>query len=166
MRYGLYFVALVQLVGAVRGFTQVQAIVSANGFPTGAAGLLLSVFILVHLLGLAGAILILRQRRLGFSLSIAHQLLIVPTIHVAGVFGYIIMDALAAFILLEKGVAEFGIQVRVLLLKNLSVVRGTSFIGVNLVALICLGLLWRERRRLSGQPAAMALATAAAAQAD
>jgi hypothetical protein len=156
MRFGLYFVALVQFIGAVMGFSLLEPILSTSGFPTDLNAVFFLLFIVTHLLGAIGAILIWAKRRLGFALSIAHQVLIIPVIHIVGVLFIITHDALGIFVLLTKSGPSVGIQFHITLLQTLSPGASDgvvpSFIGVNLFALFCTSFLLRERGKVLAQP--------------
>ena len=102
MRFLLYFVTFLQLLGAVFLFSALEPIVSRTGFQAlpDANKAFIAAFTIIHLLGLVGAILVWTQKLMGFQLSIAHQILIAPVIQITNTFGFATQDPFGIFILL------------------------------------------------------------------
>ena len=138
----IYSIATSQLFGAIWAFASVDARVKQA--PLSGLGateiFFLAITIAVYLLGLVGAISILAGKRWGFSLSVIHQIVLIPVILIANSFRWILEDAasLVAFAV-QKADSIGGQLVGTLgtydILSTMQPQPETNYFGINLIAL-------------------------------
>jgi hypothetical protein len=144
--YVLYAVILVQFLGGLIAFYRVDPKVLFSSLSL-QNGFFLGLFILIHLLGIAGAVLVVVRRRLGFLLSIAHQLLMVLGLKIGTTFVFLTHDAVSIYVFLLSRFDEYFVTWRwswgisTIFAQLARDPRGT-YIGINLFALACAGYLW------------------------
>ena len=144
--YVLYVVLLVQFLGGAIAFYRIDPKVLLGELSL-QNGFFLGLFILIHLLGLVGAIIAVFKRRLGVILSIAHQVLMVLGLKIGTTFIFLTHDALSFFVFLLSRFDEYSMTFRwswglgTIFAQLARDPRGT-YIGLNLVALACAGFLW------------------------
>ena len=101
---------------------------------------------LIYLLGLLGSILIWTGARTGLWLSVFHQLLIIPVFFIPGVFYWVagdVVSAVTAAVLHGNGDLTFGASLSFNSASPLTAFKAAadaSYFGVDLFALICVGL--------------------------
>ena len=144
--YVLYLVLLVQFIGGAIAFYRIDPKVLLGELSL-QNGFFLGLFILIHLLGLVGAIIAVFKRRLGVILSIAHQLLMVLGLKIGTTFVFLTHDALSFFVFLLSRFDEYSLTFRwswglnTIFAQLARDPRGT-YIGLNLFALACAAFLW------------------------
>ena len=144
--YVLYAVILTQVLGGLIAFYRVDPRVLFSELSL-QNGFFLGLFILIHLLGIVGAVLVVFRRRLGFLLSIAHQLLMVLGLKIGTAFVFLTHDVLSLFVFLLSRFDEYSVTWRwswglgTIFAQLARDPRGT-YIGINLFALACAGYLW------------------------
>ena len=144
--YVLYAVILVQFLGGLIAFYRVDPKVLFSSLSL-QNGFFLGLFILIHVLGLLGAVLVVLRRRLGFFLSIAHHLLMALGLKIGTTFVFLTHDVLSLFVFLLSRFDEYSLTLRwswglgTIFAQLARDPRGT-YIGINLFALACAGFLW------------------------
>jgi hypothetical protein len=155
-----YVIAYVQILSAGFNLWGVDPRVLVNT-PLGRNTIFVGLFLLVQLLGLAGAILMIHRMRLGFVLSIAHHVLLLPALVITSWGLVMLMDDRinATLIFMSK---PSGSDVSfywslgwgtVFQQVTRSVPNGSTFIGINLFALACGGVLWTVLREMDAAEA-------------
>ena len=158
--YGMYLVLLVQFLGGAIAFYRIDPKVLLGELSL-QNGFFLGLFILIHLLGLFGAILALVKRRLGLILSIAHQLLMVLGLKIGTTFAFLTHDVLSFFVFLLSRFDEYSVTFRwswglgTIFAQLARDPRGT-YIGLNLIALACAGFFWWVLRSDAAERAELA----------
>ena len=118
--------------------------------PVGRNTLFVGLFLLAQLLGLAGAVLMLQRMRLGFVLSIAHHILLLPAMVITGWGLVMLMDDRINVTLLFMS-KPTGADVSffwslgwgtVFSQVTRNVPTGSTYIGINLFAFACATVLW------------------------
>lgn len=144
--YVLYAVVLVQFLGGAIAFYRVDPKVLFSSLSL-QNGFFLGLFILIHLLGIVGALLAAFRLRWGFLLSIAHQLLMALGLKIGTTFVFLTHDVLSLFVFLVSRFDEYFVTWRwswgmgTIFSQLARDPRGT-YIGINLFALACAGYLW------------------------
>lgn len=144
--YAVYFVLLVQFLGGAIAFYRIDPRVLLGELSL-QNGFFLGLFLLIHLLGVAGAVLAVFKRRLGLLLSIAHQALMVLGLKIGTTFVFLTQDVLSFFVFLLSRFDEYSVTFRwswgmgTIFAQLARDPRGT-YIGINLFALACAGFLW------------------------
>ena len=144
-----YVIAYVQVLSAGFHLWGVNPQILVNT-PVSRNTIFFCFFLLVQLLGLAGAILTLQRIRLGFVLSIFHHLLLLPALVVTS-WGLVMLmdDRVNATLLVMSNPTglDFGFYwslgwgtVFDQVARN--VPRGSSYFGINLFAFVCACVLW------------------------
>lgn len=155
-----YVIAYVQILSAGFNLWGVDPRILVNT-PVGRNTIFVGLFLLVQLLGLAGAILMIHRMRLGFVLSIAHHVLLLPALVITSWGLVMLMDDRinATLIFMSK---PSGSDVSfywslgwgtVFQQVTRSVPNGSTFIGINLFALACGGMLWTVLREMDAAEA-------------
>ncbi len=175
-----HVIAYVQILSAGFNLWGVDPRILVN-MPVGRNMIFVVLFLLVQLLGLAGAILVLQQIRLGFVLSIVHHILLLPALVITSWGLVMLMDdrvnATMLFMSKPSG-SDFAFYWSlgwgtVFSQVTRNVPSGSTYIGINLFAFACATVLWigidetdaakaeREmqmrRRRRQGRRAPLAL---------
>ena len=144
--YVLYAVILVQFLGGAIAFYRVDPKVLFSSLSL-QNGFFLGLFLLIHALGLVGAVLAAFRLRWGFLLSIAHQLLMALGLKIGTTFVFLTHDVLSFFVFLLSRFDEYSLTFRwswglgTIFAQLARDPRGT-YIGINLFALACAGFLW------------------------
>ena len=144
--YALYAVILVQFLGGLIAFYRVDpkilfsALSLQNGF-------FLGLFLLIHALGLVGAVLAAFRLRWGFLLSIAHHLLMAVGIKIAGTFIFLTHDVISFFVFFLSRFDEYSVTFRWswglgTVFSQLARDPRGIYIGVNLIAVASAAYLW------------------------
>lgn len=155
-----YVIAYVQILSAGFNLWGVDPRVLFST-PVGRNTIFVGLFLLVQLLGLAGAILMIQKMRLGFVLSIAHHVLLLPALVITSWGLVMLMDDRinATLIFMSK---PSGSDVAfywslgwgtVFQQVTRNVPNGSTFIGINLFALACGGVLWMVLREMDAEQA-------------
>jgi hypothetical protein len=155
-----YVIAYIQILSAGFNLWGVDPRVLVNA-PVGRNTIFVGLFLLVQLLGLAGAILMIHRMRLGFVLSIAHHVLLLPALVITGWGLVMLMDDRinATLIFMSK---PNGSDVSlywslgwgtVFQQVTRNVPNGSTFIGINLFALACGSVLWTVLREMDAAEA-------------
>ena len=158
--YVLYLVLLVQFLGGAIAFYRIDPKVLLGELSL-QNGFFLGLFILIHLLGLLGAIIAVFKRRLGVMLSIAHQMLMVLGLKIGTTFVFLTHDALSFFVFLLSRFDEYSVTFRwswalgTIFAQLARDPRGT-YIGLNLFALACAGFLWWAMKAEDAERAGLA----------
>jgi hypothetical protein len=144
-------IAYVQILSAGYNLWGIDPRILAN-LPFGRNTVFVGLFLVVQLLGLAGAILILRNMRLGLVLSLAHHVLLLPALVITG-WGLVMLmdDRINVTLLLMGKPGDFDIGLYWSLgwstvfqqVTPNKVPAGSTYIGVNLFALGCAYMLWK-----------------------
>ena len=144
-----YIIAYVQILSAGYNLWGVDPRLLVNT-PVGRNTIFVALFMLVQVLGLAGAILVLQKLRFGFLLSIAHHILLLPALVITSWGLVMLMDDRINATLLFMGKPNgwdvgffwsFGWgTVFEQVTRNVPV--GSSYVGINLFALACALTLW------------------------
>ena len=144
--YVLYVVILVQFLGGLIAFYRVDPKVLFSSLSL-QNGFFLGLFLLIHVLGLVGALLAAFRLRWGFFLSIAHQLLMVVGLKIGTSFAFLTHDVLSFFVFFLSRFDEYSLTFRwswglgTVFVQLARDPRGT-YIGLNLFALACAACLW------------------------
>lgn len=150
-----HIIAYVQILSAGFNLWGVDPRILTD-MPFGRNMILVGLFLLVQLLGLAGAILMLQQTRLGFVLSLVHHILLLPALVVTG-WGLVMLmdDRINVTLLLMSQPNTTDMSVywslgwsSVFQQVTRNVPTGSTYIGINLFALACATVLWREVREI------------------
>jgi hypothetical protein len=155
-----YVIAYIQILSAGFNLWGVDPRVLVNA-PVGRNTIFVGLFLLVQLLGLAGAILMIHRMRLGFVLSIAHHVLLLPALVITSWGLVMLMDDRinATLIFMSK---PNGSDVSfywslgwgtVFQQVTRNVPNGSTFIGINLFALACGVVLWTVLREMDAAEA-------------
>ena len=145
-RIVLYLIMLVQFLGAAIAFYHLDPKVLLGSISL-ENGMFLGLFFLIHLLGLAGAVLVVLGRRSGLTLSLAHQLLMLVGVKIGTTFVFITHDVVSFFVFVVRSFGEFGWTYRWsigldTIIAQIAANTRVSYIGVNVVALGCAAYLW------------------------
>jgi hypothetical protein len=145
-----YVIAYVQILSAGFNLWGVDPRILFS-MPVGRNTMLVGLFLLAQLLGLAGAILILQKMRLGFILSIFHHIILMPALVVTS-WGLVMLldDRINATLLFmsKPGGSEVGFYWSLgwgTVFEQVTprnVPRGSTYIGINLFAFACATVLW------------------------
>jgi len=144
-----YVIAYVQILSAGFNLWGVDPATLVN-VPFGRNTIFIGLFLVAHLLGLAGAILVLQKMRLGLVLSIAHHILLVPALVVTSWGLVMLMDDRVNATLLFMSKPN-GSDVAfywslgwgtVFDQATRNVPTGSTYIGINLFALGCAAVMW------------------------
>ncbi len=150
-----YIIAYVQILSAGFNLWGIDPRVLVN-LPFGRNTVLIGLFLLVQILGLAGAILMLQKIRLGFVLSIAHHILLLPALVITSLGLVMLMDDRINVTLLYlskpsgSDVSFYWSLGWGTVFKQVThdVPRGSTYIGINLFALACAAVVWRVMREM------------------
>jgi hypothetical protein len=145
----IYFIVAVQILGIALNMYDFdpRPVLKA---PTLYNMVFLSLFVLVHLLALAGGILLVIGNRVGYLLSIAHHILITPLI-MAPSAGFLLLthDVVSAAVFYMTRPSASGIVFKwsvgtgtIFSQIARDIPYGATYIGVNVFALVCALLLW------------------------
>jgi hypothetical protein len=124
--------------------------------PLGRNTALVGLFMLTQVLGLAGAIMLLQKMRLGYILSLAHHLLLLPALVITSA-GMVMMmdDRINATILFMSKPNSADVSLfwslgwsTVFQQVTKNVPTGSTYVGINLFALACAAMLWRELQEM------------------
>jgi hypothetical protein len=145
-----YIIAYIQILSAGFNLWGVDPRILLT-MPVGRNMIFVVLFMLVQLLGLAGAILVLQKARLGFVLSLAHHILLLPALVITGWGLVMLMDDRINVTLLfmsqpnSTDISLFWSLGWVTVFKQVtqSVPNGSTYIGVNLFALACALMMWK-----------------------
>ena len=144
-----YVIAYVQILSAGFNLWGVDPRILVT-MPTGRNTMLVGLFLLAQILGLAGAILVLQKRRLGFVLSIFHHFLLLPALLVTS-WGLVMLldDRINATLLFmsKPSGADVGFYwslgwSTVFQQVTRNVPTGSTYIGINLFAFACATVMW------------------------
>jgi hypothetical protein len=147
----LYLVLLVQFLGGAVAFYHVDPKVLFSSLSL-ESGAFIGLFLLIHVLGVLGAILAALRLRWGFLMSIAHQLLMAVGVKIATTFVFLTHDIASFFVFFVSRFGEYSVTYRwavgtqTIFAQLAANTRGT-YIGLNLVALACAGYLWWAMRQ-------------------
>ncbi|NJM36086.1 MAG: hypothetical protein HC850_16940, partial [Rhodomicrobium sp.] len=144
-----YIIAYLQIMSAGFNLWGFDPLILFN-MPAGRNTILVGLFQLTYLLGLVGGILMLQKVRLGFTLSILHQLLLMPALVVTGWGLVMLMDDRINVTLLfmsrpEGGDVGFFASLgwnTVFHQVTRNVPAGSTYFGINLFAFACAAILW------------------------
>jgi hypothetical protein len=156
----LYAIILVQFLGGLLAFYRVdpRVLVSAISLQN---GFFLGLFLLIHLLGLVGAILVVLRLRWGLFLSIAHQVLMVLGLKVGTTFVFLTHDVVSFFLFFVSSFGEYSwayrwsIGMGSIFAQLAANTRGT-YIGINVFALGCAAYLWWAMKEVEAERAELA----------
>jgi hypothetical protein len=144
--YALYAVILIQFLGGLIAFYRIdpKILFSALSLQT---GFFLGLFLLIHALGLVGAVLAAFRLRWGFLLSIAHHLLMALGIKVASTFTFLTHDVISFFVFFLSRFDEYSVTFRWswglgTVFSQLARDPRGIYIGVNLIAVASAAYLW------------------------
>ena len=155
-----YIIAHIQILSAGFNLWGVDPRILVN-MPVGRNMILVGLFLLVHFLGLAGAVLMLQKMRLGFVLSFAHHILLLPAMVITG-WGLVMLmdDRINATLLFMSKPSGSEVSFywslgwgTVFQQVTPNVPPGSTYIGVNLFALACAAVLWKEVREMDAATA-------------
>ncbi|MGF1621705.1 MAG: hypothetical protein ACFCUR_13950 [Rhodomicrobiaceae bacterium] len=144
-----YIIAYVQIMSAGFNLWGVDPRILLT-MPFGRNTMLVGLFLVAQLLGLAGAVLILQKMRLGFILSILHHILLLPALLVTSWGLVMLMDDRINVTLLFMS-SPNGSDVAfywslgwssVFQQVTPNVPPGSTYIGINLFAYACATVLW------------------------
>lgn len=144
-----YIIAYIQILSAGFNLWGIDPRILVN-ISVGRNTILVGLFLLIQLLGLAGAILMLQKVRLGFVLSIVHHLLLVPAMVITG-WGLVMLmdDRINVTLLFMSEPTRSDVSFywslgwrSVFQQVTPNVPTGSTYIGINLFAFICATLLW------------------------
>lgn len=129
--------------------------------PFGRNTFLIGLFMVVQILGLAGAILLLRNNRRGYVISIAHHVLLLPALVVTGTGLVMLMDDRVNLTLLfmsKPGGGDVGLYwslgwTTVFQQVTRNVPTGSTYVGINLFAMACIFQLWTGMDELDAEAA-------------
>jgi hypothetical protein len=155
-----YIIAYVQILSAGYNLWGVDPRILIN-MPLGRNTILVGLFMLIQLLGLAGAILIIQKRRLGFTLSLAHHILLVPALVVTGWGLVMLMDDrinLTLLFMSKPSGGDVGLYwslgwTTVFKQVTANVPTGSTYIGLNLFALACAAMMWTVMKQMDAAQA-------------
>ncbi|HKJ61130.1 MAG TPA: hypothetical protein VKA94_03930 [Hyphomicrobiales bacterium] len=144
-----HVIAYIQILSAGYNLWGIDPRILVN-LPFGRNTVLVGLFIVVQLLGLAGAILIIREKRLGYILSIVHHLLLLPALVVTGTGLVMLMDDrinLTLLFMSKPSGGDVGLYWSlgwgtVFQQVTRNVPNGSAYVGINLFALACAFQLW------------------------
>lgn len=145
-----YVIAYVQIMSAGFNLWGVDPRILVNT-PVGRNTMFIGLFLLAQLLGLAGAVLMFQKMRLGFVLSIAHHILLLPALVITGWGLVMLMDDRinATLIFMSKPSGSdvsfywsLGWNTVFSQVTPRNVPNGSTYIGINLFALACATVLW------------------------
>lgn len=144
--YFLYVVILLQFLGGVIAFYRVDPRVLFSVISL-KSGFFLGLFILIHLLGVIGAILAVFKLRWGFFLSIAHQLLMVIGIKITTAFAFLTHDIISLYLFFVSSFGEYSWTYRWsvgldTIFAQVAANTRVTYIGVNLIAVASAAYLW------------------------
>ena len=144
--YALYAIILVQFLGGLIAFYRVDPKILLSALSL-QSGFFLGLFLLIHVLGLVGALLVVFRLRWGFLLSIAHQLLMVLGLKIGTSFTFLTHDVISFFVFFLSRFDEYSVTFRwswglgTIFAQLARDPRGI-YIGINLFALACAAYLW------------------------
>ena len=150
-----YIIAYVQILSAGFNLWGVDPRILIN-MPFGRNTVFIALFLLVQILGLAGAILILQNLRLGLVLSIVHHILLLPAVVITGWGLVMLMDDRINVTLLYMSKPSGSEDVScfwslgwgtVFQQVTHNVPAGSTYIGINLFALACAAVMWTVIRQ-------------------
>jgi hypothetical protein len=149
-RIVLYLIILVQFLGGLVAFYRVDPKILFGSISL-ENGLFLGLFLLIHLLGLAGAVLIVLGRRFGLTLSLAHQLLMVVGLKIGTSFMFLTHDVVSFFVSFVSSFGEYSWTYHWsigtdTIFAQIAANTRVTYIGVNDFALLCAGYLWWAMR--------------------
>ena len=144
-----YIIAYVQILSAGFNLWGVDPRILVTT-PFGRNTLFIGLFMLAQLLGLAGAVLLINNMRLGFVLSIIHHMLLLPALVITGWGLVMLLDDRINLTLLFMNKPN-GPDVSfywslgwgtVFSQVTRNVPNGSTYIGINLFAFACATVLW------------------------
>jgi hypothetical protein len=144
-----YVIAYVQILSAGYNLWGVDPRILVN-MPFGRNTILVGLFLLVQVLGLAGAVLMFQKMRLGYVLSMVHHILLLPALVITS-WGLVMLmdDRLNATLLYMSKPGGSGISFywslgwsTVFQQVTRNVPAGSTCIGINLFALTCVIMMW------------------------
>jgi hypothetical protein len=144
-----HIIAYIQILSAGFNLWGVDPRILVN-MPVGRNAMFVGLFLLVQLLGLAGAVLMFQKMRLGFVLSIVHHILLLPALVITSWGLVMLMDDRINATLLFMG-RPSGSEVAfywslgwgtVFSQVTRNVPGGSTYIGINLFAFACATVLW------------------------
>ena len=150
-----HIIAYVQILSAGFNLWGVDPRILVN-MPVGRNMIFVGLFLLAHLLGLVGAILMLQKVRLGFVLSLVHHILLLPALVITG-WGLVMLmdDRINVTLLFMSQPSTSDVSVywslgwgTVFSQVTRGVPPGSTYIGINLFALACAIVLWREVKEI------------------
>ncbi len=144
-----YIIAYIQILSAGFNLWGVDPRILIN-MPVGRNAVFLGLFLLAHVLGLAGAILVLQKVRLGFVLSIIHHILLLPALVITSSGLVMLMDDRinATLLFMSKPTGgDVGYYWSlgwgtVFNQVTRNVPNGSTYLGINLFAFACATVLW------------------------
>lgn len=151
-----YFIAYVQLLSAGHNLWGLDPRVLTD-MPLSRNTFFVGLFLVAHLLGLAGAVLMLQRARLGFILSIVHHLLLVPALVVTS-WGLVMLldDRINVTLLFMSKPTGSDISFfwslgwrTVFQQVTVNVANGSTYVGLNLFAFTCATIVWVGMDELS-----------------
>jgi hypothetical protein len=153
-------IAYIQILSAGYNLWGVDPRILVN-VPFGRNTFLIGFFMVVQTLGLAGAILIIQKKRLGFTLSLAHHLLLLPALVVTGWGLVMLMDDrinLTLLFMSKPSGGDAGLYwslgwTTVFKQVTVNVPTGSTYIGLNLFALACAAMMWTVIKQMDAAEA-------------
>ncbi len=145
-----YIIAYIQILSAGFNLWGVDPRILLT-MPVGRNMVFVVLFMLVQLLGLAGAILVLQKMRLGFVLSLAHHILLLPALVITG-WGLVMLmdDRINVTLLFMSQPNSTDISLywslgwgTVFKQVTQNVPNGSTYVGINLCALGCAFMMWK-----------------------
>jgi hypothetical protein len=145
-----YIIAYIQILSAGFNLWGVDPRILLT-MPVGRNMVFVVLFMLVQLLGLAGAILVLQKMRLGFVLSLAHHILLLPALVITG-WGLVMLmdDRINVTLLFMSQPNSTDISLywslgwgTVFKQVTQNVPNGSTYVGINLFALGCAFMMWK-----------------------
>jgi hypothetical protein len=153
-------IAYIQILSAGYNLWGVDPRILVN-VPFGRNTILIGFFMVVQTLGLTGAILIIQKKRLGFTLSLAHHILLLPALVVTGWGLVMLMDDRINITLLfmsKPSGGDVGLYwslgwTTVFKQVTANVPTGSTYIGLNLFALACAATMWTVIKQMDAAEA-------------
>lgn len=142
-------IAYIQILSAGYNLWGVDPRILIN-VPFGRNTFLVGLFMVVQILGLVGAILIIREKRLGYTLSIVHHILLTPALVITSIGLVMLMDDRINITLLfmnKPSGGDIGLYWSlgwrtVFQQATANVPTGSTYFGINLFAFACATQLW------------------------
>lgn len=155
-----HVIAYVQIMSAGYNLWGVDPRILIN-LPFGRNTFMIGLFMVVQILGLAGAIMMLQQKRLGYVLSIAHHFLLMPALVITTAGLVVLMDDrlnLTLLFMSQPDGWDIGLYWSlgwntVFQQVTRNVPTGSTYFGINLFAVACAYQLWVAMAEADGSSA-------------